>query len=98
MSAPCPVYGFDVVFRLVAGVSDERAAALRDAFVTELVEARGLTSAAELRVGARWANVVRGEGFQATEADREAVAAWAAGRPEIAAAEVGPLVDLAGTV
>ncbi len=60
-----------------------------------LVEERGLTI--EGNRGRAWWYTLTRDGGQATEADREAVAAWAAARPGIARCEVGPLVDLGGS-
>ena len=41
-----------------------------------------------------WRYVVRRDGGQAVDADRQAVAAWLAARREVAEVVVGPLVDL----
>jgi uncharacterized protein YggL (DUF469 family) len=95
VSAPCPVFGFEVVFYVAPGLTEAAALALRDAFIAGPVEGRGLVCD-EGATGGRWCHVVHSEAGQATNADREAMAAWAAGRPEIVAAEVGPLVDVAG--
>jgi uncharacterized protein YggL (DUF469 family) len=70
------------------------AGALRDDFLAGPVEGRGLV--AEGSGDREWRQTISREGGQATEADREAVAAWAAARGEIAVYEIGPLVDLSG--
>jgi len=64
---------------------------VRDALGT-LLAARGL-EAEPARGGAL---VVTREGGQAIDADREAVAAWAAGREDVEACEAGAIVDLSG--
>ena len=93
MSAPCPIFGFEVVFQLSPGVSEATADALRDDFISGPIEGRGLVCGGGM-AGGRWSHVVRGEAGQATDADRQALVAWAESRPEIATVEVGQLVDL----
>jgi len=95
VSAPCPVFGFEVVFHLVPGVSEPAALELWEAFITGPIEGRGLMCGGGSN-GGRWSHVVHSEAGQATDADREAMAAWAGSRREIASVEVGPLVDLNG--
>jgi len=93
VSAACPLLGFDVRVRLREHVDDGRAAALRDAFVREAVEAHGL--AAQARGDRRaWLHTIVRDGAQATHADRDAVARWLDARAEVASYDVGPLVDL----
>ena len=94
MSAPCPEYGFTLTCRLAPAVGPDAARALRDA-LAQALESRGLAA----RGGGeeRWHHVVTRDGGQAIDADREALRAWAATRPEIAAATVGPLHDLHDT-
>lgn len=93
MSAPCPVFGFEVVFRIVPGLGEAAARALWDDFIAGPIDGRGLVCGGGPSEG-RWSHLVSSDAGQATDADREAVATWAAARPEIVAAEVGPLVDL----
>ena len=93
MSAPCPDFGFEVVFHLVPGLDEAATLALRVEFVAGPIEGRGLQCGGG-GTDARWSHVVHGESGQATDADREAIAAWAGARNEIAAVEIGPLVDL----
>lgn len=93
MSAPCPRFGFDVRLHVAPGLTAEACDALARAF-TATVEARGLSASA--RHGETWCHVVTRDGGQAVDADREALAEWAASRPDIAGAAVGPLVDLSG--
>ena len=95
VSAPCPVYGFDVVFRLHDRIGETAADALWDAFVAEAIERHGLV--VDGRRGRIWRHTIRGEAGQATEADRVAVSEWAAARDELASHEVGPLVDVGQT-
>lgn len=95
MSAPCPVFGFEVILHVVPGLSEGAAHALWADFVASAIEGRGLVCEGGVGTG-RWSHVVHGEAGQATDADREAIAAWAAGRAEIAGVELGPLVDVSG--
>jgi uncharacterized protein YggL (DUF469 family) len=97
VSAPCPVFGFEVVLHLAPGVSESAARTLWREFVADVIEPRGLLCEGGTAAG-RWSHVVHGEAGQATDADREAVAAWAESRREIASVDVGPLVDLHGVV
>ena len=92
MSAACPILGFDVRFRLADGGDEATAEALRSDFIAGPVEGRGLMAGGG---GDReWRYTIAREGGQATEADRVALAEWAAARCEIASFEAGPLVDL----
>lgn len=90
MSAPCPTYGFAIALRPAPGLDAAASAALRDAFVAA-VEARGLSAGGGDRV---WRHVISRDGGQAIDADREALRAWAASRPDVMDVTVGPLVDL----
>jgi len=91
MSAACPEYGFELTFHLVPRLAEDARSALWDAFI-DAVEARGLSAGGG---GDQvWRLVITRDGGQAIDADREALGAWAAARPEIAAVGVGPLVDL----
>ena len=90
MSAPCPTYGFAIALRPAPGLDDRASRALRDAFVAA-VEARGLSTGGG---GQGWHHVISRDGGQAIDADREALRAWAASRPELVEVSVGPLVDL----
>ena len=91
MSAACPEFGFELTFDLVPRLGEDARSALRDAFIDAL-EARGLS--ADGGGEQVWRHVITRDGAQAIDADREALRAWAATRPEIAAVTVGPLVDL----
>ena len=97
MSAPCPVFGFEIVLHVAPALDEAAALALWDDFITGPIEARGLVCAGAGGVD-RWSQVVHSDAGQATDADREAVAAWAAARPEIRRAEIGPLVDVTGAI
>lgn len=94
MSGACPELGFDVRIHPHEGVTEEGVRALVRALVAGPVEARGLVAEVAGTVD-RLVTITR-DGGQATEADREAIADWAASRREIAQCEVGPLVDLSG--
>ena len=78
--------GFHVRFVLRA-LSATEADRFWDAFLAEAIEARGLT------YGGGEQGFVAALRGSATEADREAVRVWLAARPEVASAEIGPLVD-----
>ncbi|MHB1225487.1 MAG: 50S ribosome-binding protein YggL, partial [Gemmatimonadaceae bacterium] len=91
MSPACPIFGFDVTFTPLPGADVAALDALRADFAA-LLEPEGLS--AEPGPGGGWRQTVSRDGGQATNSDREAVAAWAAARSRIAACDVGPLVDL----
>ena len=94
MSTPCPVFGFTVEFEMATTLTSDLLRVLRAAFLEEIMEPRGLTYAE--RSGEHgWSIVVRSEASQATDADRQAVEAWARARREVIAITVGPLLDLA---
>lgn len=97
VSGACPVFGFEVVLHLAPGVGESAARALWEAFVAGPIAGRGLLCTPG-GTGDRWTHLVHGEAGQATDADREAVAAWAASRPEVARLDVGPLTDVGSLV
>jgi len=88
VSAACPAFGFELVLRSTPGLDAAGRRALEDALAAT-VASHGLSAA---RTGGRY--VITRDGGQAIDADRDVLRAWAAGRPEVAAATVGPLVDL----
>jgi uncharacterized protein YggL (DUF469 family) len=94
VSAACPVFGFTVALRPTRALDDAHERGLWESFVRETVERRGLVCNDGTHDAKRWSCVVRSEAGQATDADREAIAAWASAQPEIVAVEIGPLVDL----
>ena len=67
-------------------------AALTDAFLA-FATSRGLVCSGGFS-GTRWSMTVHSDAGQATDADRAAAESWVAARPEIAAANVSPVVDL----
>lgn len=88
MSASCPLFGF--VVRLCGLAAPDRARLL-DALRLDLLAERGLV----LTDGeAANAYIVTGDGFQATDADREAVIAWLAARLLTGDYTVGALDDV----
>ncbi|MDF1505819.1 50S ribosome-binding protein YggL [Roseisolibacter sp. H3M3-2] len=92
MSAACPEYGFAVTLTPDPALAPADRDALR-ADLARLLAMRGV-DAGGARGGAAWRLVVTRDGGQATDGDRGAARAWAAARPELAAFEVGDLVDL----
>jgi len=93
MSAPCPVFGFEVRSEIRAVDDDDRRALWR-ALETDFLTARGLVARC-LAFGGVLSFAVTSEASQATDADRNALQAWAATHSEIISMRVGPLVDLA---
>jgi uncharacterized protein YggL (DUF469 family) len=91
MSAPCPIFGFELTFRLRSESSENDRIALWDAFV-EQVEARGLCAAGGGDIV--WRHVIERDGGQAIDADRQALLAWAESQEQIVDAQAGPLIDL----
>ena len=92
MSAACPVFGFSIACTLKSELDEAGEAALTDAFLT-FAASRGLVCSGGFS-GRRWSMTVHSDAGQATDADRAAADAWIAARFEVAAAKVGPLVDL----
>ena len=91
MSAPCPEFGFDIMFRLAPGLSESERDAVWTGFV-RAVEARGLSAGGGGDVV--WTHTVAREGGQAIDADREALRGWAEAQAGIVEVRVGPLIDL----
>jgi uncharacterized protein YggL (DUF469 family) len=92
MSAPCPTYGFHVAFAFRPSVAPEARDTVWEQWI-DTVESRGL----ECGGGGddhRHHYVVSSVAAQATDADRGAISAWLAERPELAEWSVGELVDL----
>ena len=88
MSASCPLFGFVVQ---LCGLAAPDRARLLDALRLDLLAERGLV----LTDGeAANAHIVTGDGFQATDADREAVIAWLAARLLTGDYTVGALDDV----
>ena len=88
MSAACPIFGFVVQLR---GIDARDRARLLDALRRELLLGRGLLL---MDGDVENAYIVTGDGFQATDADREAVIAWLAARPLDGGYTVGALDDV----
>lgn len=88
MSAACPLFGFVVQLR---GLDARNRTSLLAALRRELLAERGLLVTDTEAVGAY---LVTGDGFQATDADREAVMAWLAARPSAGECTVGALDDV----
>jgi uncharacterized protein YggL (DUF469 family) len=88
VSAACPLFGFVLQLR---GTDARDRARLVDALRRDVLAERGL-----LVTDGEAANafVVTGDGFQATDADREAVIAWLAAQPLAAGYTVGALDDV----
>jgi len=88
MAPACPNFGFVVRFRLRAAVDHD---AWRSTFRAELLGARGLVTSAS---DGDSDLAITGDGFQATDADRDAVLAWLARRTDVERFTVGPLCDV----
>lgn len=86
------MFGFTARFQVVAGLDEGGETRLTDDFL-RMLQARGLVTSGGFS-GTRWSHVIRSEAAQATDADRQAVDAWAAGRAEIVVRDVGDIVDL----
>ena len=88
MSAACPLFGLVLRVRCNGTSDRERLlVALRD----ELLDARGLVLT-EGHAGDEC--IVTGDGFQATDADREAIVSWLDGRREVATYSISALGDV----
>jgi len=92
MSTPCPEYGFRVTLALDPAIVTSARDALCAAFAA-MLQARGLAADGRSN-GDVWYQVVSRDGAAAVDADREAVRAWAAARPEITGVTIAPLADL----
>lgn len=88
MSAACPLFGFVVQLR---GLDEPNRNSVLDALRRELLAERGLLL---MDAEAADAYIVTGDGFQATDADREAVIAWLAARLLAGGYTVGALDDV----
>ena len=91
MSAPCPRFGFLCELRSARSGADqlERVRAAFEAFA----QTHGLTVTLDRADAKRYSFVVTGEGTQATEADRQAIGAWAVSRGDLLV-RVDDLMDL----
>lgn len=95
MTAPCPNFGFVVRIALLSSLADDERAAFWAAW-TRFLESRGLGCSG---VGGETREyVVASDASQATQADREAVHAWLAGRAAVEDVRLGELIDLDQTV
>ncbi|MFO1253882.1 MAG: YggL family protein [Inhella sp.] len=81
--------GFDIRVTLAQALDDGAEARLIDALLSELIEPRRLCFGGGVRAGF----ITTLDRGSATEADREALAAWFRARPEVASIEVSPLQD-----
>jgi uncharacterized protein YggL (DUF469 family) len=88
MSAACPALGFSVrvTFANAAGADTRREC---ERAFHAMLDARGLTYRGDENFV-----IIQSEASQATETDRIAVRDWCGARREIAAVDVGVLVDL----
>jgi hypothetical protein len=91
MSAPCPVYGFTlgIVSLTGAPIADpERLVA----DLIEYLEPHGLV--VDVARDIEGAHIIRREGSQATDADRELTREWARRWSDVAHVRVSDLIDL----
>lgn len=82
-------YGFQFAVTTKAELDEAAAEALIGAFLQDVIEPRGLAFAGWIDGGF----VVQYGRGSATAEDQEAVRGWLAARAEVAAVEIGPLVD-----
>ncbi|HKN68276.1 MAG TPA: hypothetical protein VJW73_18450 [Gemmatimonadaceae bacterium] len=88
MSAACPLFGFVVQLR----IDDVSAVArLLAAMRADLLDGRGLSL---IDTETPRTYIITGDGFQATDADREAVVSWLAAQPLGRHCTVGALDDV----
>ena len=92
MTAPDATPGFHFRCELHRALAEREETALTDSFLA-LVTAQGLVTSGGFS-GTRFAHVVFRDAGRVTDADRAAVQRWAATRPEIRTADVGPVLDL----
>ena len=89
MSAACPVFG--VIIRLQSAPVAQ-GDALRRVLRAEVLEPRGLVATV---LDARGSEIaIMGDGFQASDADREAIVAWLSEQPLVVSYEVSQLGDV----
>jgi uncharacterized protein YggL (DUF469 family) len=93
MSSACPIYGFEFVYHLRDGLSEDASNRVWRSFV-ETVECHGLSAGGGGDI--HWRHVITRDGGQATDADRVVLLAWAEACDEITDASAGPLIDLEG--
>lgn len=85
--------GFELHFTITPELGEAEQDEVLDAFLSEAVEAHGLTFGGGGYNG-RWRGFVAlAERGSASEADQEAVEHWLKARPEVEAYEIGRLVD-----
>lgn len=93
MSAACPVFGLILRLEPAPGVGLE---ALVRALRTDVLQSRGLVATV---LGASGDEIaVTGDGFQATDADREAIVGWLNAQPLVAGHDVSQLGDVGRAV
>jgi uncharacterized protein YggL (DUF469 family) len=94
MTAPCPIFGFQVELELDPRVTPREAEELWQEFVA-LVQQRGLE--ADGGRGIRWWTYrLHGESSQASDVDRSAIRDWASAHPGIVTVRIGDLFDVQG--
>jgi hypothetical protein len=95
MTAPCPILGFHLELELGPSVPNSDSETLFSALMT-LLSRRGL-EADGVRRGRIWSYRIRGEGTQATDADRTAILEWASTHTGIVAQRASRIYDLEET-
>lgn len=91
MTAACPEFGFEITITLAPHTNPRTRRTLAATFRT-LAESHGLT--AEGGGEREWHYVIRRDGGQAIDADRELLGSWARARSEVAHVDIGPIIDL----
>lgn len=92
MSGACPVFGFDVELIPAVGADAKDIEAVRREFQALVVDEAGLEIVGEPGDGGRF--TLTRTGSQATEMDRDQVAAWGDRQLGVVTVVLGPLVDL----
>jgi len=94
--AACPILGFELDLELGPNISTSDAESLWNALMRFLSQ-RGL-EADGVRRDRSWTYRIRGDGTQATDADRAATLEWASSQVGIVAERASRLYDLQGDV
>lgn len=93
MTAPCPIFGFELDLAIEPRLSETDAERLwRE--LNALLDRRGL-EARGIRSTSTWSYRIRGESSQATDVDRTAIQEWATTQRGIVSCRTSVIFDLA---